>query len=141
VTELIALLMGAFLTAGAVFHFYWGFGGRYGWRVAVPQRTDGTPLFVPTKVTMLAVALLLTLMLAALAAYAMRLELPLRRSSLRIGMVILGPLFLARGLSWHPYIGLFKSVRTTAFARNDTLFYSPGSVVTGLGFLLLAWEG
>ena len=39
------------------------------------------------------------------------------------------------------YVGLFKTVRTTDFARSDTLFYSPGCVVTGLGFLLLAWQG
>jgi hypothetical protein len=31
VTELIALLMGTFLAAAAAFHFYWGFGGQYGW--------------------------------------------------------------------------------------------------------------
>jgi hypothetical protein len=141
VTELIALLMGAFLTAGAAFHFYWGFGGRYGRRVAVPQRVDGTPLFVPSNAATLGVALLLTLMLVALAAYAMRLDLPLPRSSLRIGMVALALIFLARGLSCHAYVGLLKTVRTTDFARNDTLFYSPACVVTGLGFLLLAWEG
>jgi len=30
-------------------------------------------------------------------------------------------------------------VHGTAFARNDTWFYSPGCVLTGLGFLWLAW--
>jgi Protein of unknown function (DUF3995) len=141
VTELIALLMGAFLAAGAAFHFYWGFGGQYGRRVAVPQRVDGSPLFVPTNAATLAVALLLTLMLVVLAVYAMRLDLPLPRGALRTAMLVLALIFLARGLSWHAYIGLFKTVRTTDFARNDTLFYSPGCIVTGLGFLLLAWEG
>jgi len=141
VTEWIALPIAAFLAAGAAFHFYWGFGGQYGRRVAVPQRVDGTPLFVPTKAATLAVALLLTLMLLALAAYAMRLDLPLPRSALRIVMLVLAVIFLARGLSWLPYAGIFKTVRTTDFARSDTLFYSPGCVLSGLGFLLLAWEG
>jgi hypothetical protein len=141
VTELIALLMGAFLATAAAFHFYWAFGGQYGRHVAVPQREDGTPLFVPTTAATLAVAAVLTLILVVLAVYEMRLNLLLPRGLLRLGMGLLAVTFLIRGLSWHPYIGLFKTVRTTDFARHDTLFYSPGCVAAGLGFLLLAWQG
>jgi Protein of unknown function (DUF3995) len=141
VTQLIALLIGGFLSVGAAFHFYWGFGGQYGRRVAVPQRLDGTPLFAPSAAATLGVALGLTLIVALLAAYATRLDLPVPRNALRIAMAALAMLFLARGLSWHPYAGLFKRVRTTDFARNDTWLYSPGCLVAGLGFLLLAWEG
>ena len=67
-TTLIVLPMVAFIAAGAAFHFYWGFGGRAGWRVAVPQRADGTPLFVPSRAATLAVAFGLALMLVALVA-------------------------------------------------------------------------
>jgi hypothetical protein len=141
VTALVTLAIGAFLAVGAAFHFYWGFGGRYGRHVAVPQRLDGTPLFAPRPAATFAVALILTLFLAAFAAYAMRFDLVLPRDWLRIGMVAVALIFLARGLSWHPYVGLFKSVRTTSFGRNDTLFYSPGCILTGLGLLLLAWQG
>ena len=140
-TQLIALLIGGFLGVGAAFHFYWGFGGQYGRRVAVPQRLDGTPLFVPSAAATFAVALGLTLILVVLAVYAMRLDTGLPRSALRIAMAALALIFLARGLSWHPYAGLFKSVRATDFGRNDTWLYSPGCVLAGLGFLLLAWEG
>lgn len=140
-TQLIALLIFAFLAVGAAFHFYWGFGGRYGWRVAVPQRLDGTPLFVPSVAATFAVAFGLTFILLVIAVYTMQVDLAVPRSLLRIGMAVLALIFLARGLSWHPYVGLFKSVRSTDFGRNDTRFYSPGCVIAGLGFLLLAWEG
>jgi hypothetical protein len=141
VTQLIALPMAAFLSAAIVFHFYWGIGGRYGRTVAVPQREDGTPVFVPTATATLAVAAVLTAILVALVIYVMRLNLPVPRGVLRSGMVLLAAIFLARGLSWHRHVGLFKTVRTTDFARNDTWFYSPGCIATGLGFLLLAWAG
>ena len=140
-TQLIALLIFAFLAVGAAFHFYWGFGGRYGHRVAVPQRPDGTPLFVPSVAATFAVAFGLTFVLLVVAVYAMRADLAVPRGLLRIGMVVLSLIFLARGLSWHPYVGLFKSVRATDFGRNDSWFYSPGCVIAGLGFLLLAWDG
>jgi hypothetical protein len=141
VTQLIALSIGGFLAVGAAFHFYWAFGGRYGHRVAVPQHPDGTPLFVPSVAATFAVAFGLTLIVLVVAVYAMRVDLAVPRGLLRIGMVVLALIFLARGLSWHPYVGLFKRVRSTDFGRNDTWFYSPGCIVAGLGFLLLAWEG
>jgi uncharacterized protein DUF3995 len=141
VTQLIAVLIGGFLGVGAAFHFYWGFGGQYGRRVAVPQRLDGTPLFVPSVAATFAVAFALTFILLVTAVYAMRMDLAVPRDLLRIGMLGLALIFLARGLSWHPYVGLFKRVRATDFGRNDTRFYSPGCVIAGFGFLLLAWEG
>jgi hypothetical protein len=141
VTLSVAVLIGVYLSVGAAFHFYWGFGGQYGRRVAVPQRLDGTPLFEPSAAATLGVAFGLALIVAVLAAYALRLDAPVPRSALRIAMIALALIFLARGLSWHPYIGLFKRVRKTDFGRNDTWLYSPGCVLAGLGFLLLAWEG
>lgn len=137
----IALPMAAFLGAGAAFHFYWGFGGRAGLRVAVPERLDGTPLMVPSRAATLGVAAALSLILAVLIVYVAGWTFGLPRGVWRIAMAMLGAIFLARGLSWHPYFGLFKRVRTTEFARNDTWLYSPGCVVTGIGFLWLAWAG
>jgi hypothetical protein len=141
VTQLIALLMGTFLAVAIAFHFYWGIGGQYGRNVAVPQREDETLLFEPTATATLAVAAVLSIVLVALVIYVMRVNVLLPRSLLRSGMALLAVIFLACGLSWHPYIGLFKAIRTTPFARNDTRFYSPGCIATGLGFLFLAWEG
>ncbi|HET9378465.1 MAG TPA: DUF3995 domain-containing protein [Chthoniobacterales bacterium] len=140
-TQLIALLIGTFLAIAIAFHFYWGIGGQYGRNVAVPQREDETPLFEPTATATLAVAAVLCIVLVALIVYVMRINVLRPRGLLRSGMALLAVIFLARGLSWHAYIGLFKAVRTTAFARNDTRFYSPGCIATGLGFLFLAWEG
>ncbi|MGY3450752.1 DUF3995 domain-containing protein [Bradyrhizobium sp. USDA 4353] len=140
-TQLIALLMGAFLAVAVAFHVYWGIGGQYGRNVAVPQREDETPLFEPTATATLAVAAVLSVVLVALVVYVMRVNVLLPRGLLRSAMALFAVIFLGRGLSWHPYVGLFKAVRTTSFARNDTRFYSPGCIATGLGFLFLAWEG
>src|SRR6202012_2474082 len=123
------------------FLFYGPVAGQYGRTVSVPQLEDGTPLFVPTAAATMTVAVVLAIILIALAIYVMRVNVFLPRDVLRAGMVLLALIFLARGLSWHPYIGLFKRIRTTPFARNDTRFYSPGCIASGLGFLFLAWQG
>jgi hypothetical protein len=147
VTLGLAALMAAFLGTGAAFHFYWGFGGRAGLNVAVPHRAgdgargDGAPLFTPGPFATLGVAVALSLIVAALAVYVLGATFLLPRGVWRIGMAAIGCVFLLRGFSWHPYFGLFKRVYGTAFARNDTWFYSPGCVATGAGFLWLAWVG
>lgn len=138
-TGVVAFAIGLFLAAGAAFHFYWAFGGRMGWRVAVPQKRDGTPLFVPRAAATFTVGIVMTAMIAFLSAVVLKIEVPVSHGLMRAGTCLLGIVFLARGLSWHPYAGLFKSVKDTDFGRKDTLFYSPGCVAVGLGFLFLAW--
>jgi Protein of unknown function (DUF3995) len=137
VTSIVAAFIILFLGLGAAFHFYWGLGGRIGRDVAVPARTDGTRIMDPSPAATFAVAIVLALIVALLAAHL--LSVPVPRVAMRAAFVMLGSAFLARGFSWHPYFGLFKRVRTTAFARNDTWIYSPGCVLTGLGLLYLAW--
>ena len=137
----------AFLGLAAAFHFYWGFGGRIGHRVSVPERVDaqsraeGTPLFTPSPVATLGVGVVLTLICASLVLFVSGATLGVPRGLWRIGMACVGLVFLLRGFSWHPYFGLFKRVHGTAFARNDTWFYSPGCVLVGIGFLYFAGTG
>jgi hypothetical protein len=144
---IVAALIVAFLGVGAGFHFYWGFGGRVGHRVSVPERVDAqsrgssTPLFAPSPAATLGVAVALTLICVALVLYVAGVTLGLPRVLWRIGIAGGGLVFLLRGFSWHPYFGLFKRVHGTAFARNDTWFYSPGCVLVGIGFVWLAWGG
>jgi hypothetical protein len=143
----VAGLIVAFLGLGAAFHFYWGLGGRVGHRVSVPERVDarsrgaGTPLFTPSPAATLGVAIVLTLICAALVLYVAGVTFGLPRGLWRIGIAVVGLVFLLRGFSWHPYFGLFKRVHGTAFARNDTWFYSPGCVLVGIGFIWMAWAG
>jgi len=138
---MIAIAIAVFLATAIGFHTYWGLGGQYARHVSVPHKIDGTPLFVPSALATLSVALILLFMLAALAIYSLRLDVSLPRAWLRALIAALAFVFLARGLSWHPYVGLFKTVRITEFGRKDTWFYSPACVLAGVGLLVLAWEG
>ena len=140
-TVIVAVIITTILTTAAGFHIYWGCGGQRGWRVAVPEKIDGTPLLVPSAGATIMVAIILLGILVGMGVYVMQINLPIPRQWLRIGMGMLSLVFLARGLSWHSYFGLFKKVKATAFGRNDTLFYSPACIAVGIGFFALAWEG
>jgi hypothetical protein len=49
--------------------------------------------------------------------------------------------FLARALAPSKYVGLFKRVRGTRFARFDTAFYCPLCLALGAGLATLAAAG
>ncbi len=127
----------------ALFHIYWALGGRYGSQVAVPQKPDGTALFTPSPAMTFGVAIMLFIILSLMLIFAFQIPLPISipRFWQQAAMVGFGVVFLIRGLSWHRYVGLFKKVRQTPFGKNDTKYYCPAIIITGLTFLFLAWQG
>ncbi|MBZ9794572.1 DUF3995 domain-containing protein [Mesorhizobium sp. ES1-4] len=115
----------ALLLLGSGFHIYWGFGGRIGAGVALPQREDGTPAVKETAFGAMAVGLILALVLLLILGFAGMVRLPLSQQVLKAGIILWAAVFTGRAFSWSRYFGLFKRVRTTRFARYDSWFYSP----------------
>lgn len=134
----VAALCVAILVVAAAFHLYWGCGGKRGIGVAVPQHQDGKPIFLVGAAGAITVGALLLGVAALVTALAIAPPLSMPRHWLRIGLGLSSSIFLARALSWSRFVGLFKSIRTTEFARYDTWLYSPLCLVLGLGLAYLA---
>ncbi len=128
----------AILVAGAGFHIYWGFGGRIGAGVSLPQREDGSPAVKETAVGALAVGVVLALVLLLVLSFAGLIQLPAPRWLLKGAIILWAVIFTLRALSWSRYFGLFKRVKNTRFARYDSLLYSPSCLLLGLGLFCLA---
>lgn len=135
---IVALALVALFTAIAALHVYWAFGGRWGARVAVPE-VDGRPAFRPSRVATLTVAFLLA---AAATIVAMRSNGMSGQGDahwvVRVGAWTLAVVFVARAIGNFDTFGFFKAVRDTAFARYDTVLFSPLCVAIGLGCILVA---
>ncbi|WP_374423530.1 DUF3995 domain-containing protein [Chromobacterium sp.] len=118
-------------------HCYWALGGTVGMGAAVPE-VDGKPLFQPSRTStlMVAGALALSALAVALHGHLSRFWLA---ETVRWGLLALGAVMLLRGIGEFRYVGLFKSVRDSRFARNDTRFYSPLCLLLGASLLFLAW--
>jgi Protein of unknown function (DUF3995) len=120
----------AVVTLGAIsaLHVYWVAGGRWGIDVAVPTRRTGARTFKPSAALTIAVALALLGTAAVLAAASGLVPSPrwapwpnwLRHLSLAAAVV-----FGLRMVGDFRFAGLFKRERTTAFARWDSLLFSP----------------
>ena len=111
-----------FLTLSSI-HLYWVFGGRWGWKSATPTQ-DGEPLFEPGKFQTLLVAV--ALLAAAFVALWRGLYTDLGPMWIpHIGMWVITGIFTLRVIGDFQYCGLFKKVRDTTFARNDSRIYVP----------------
>jgi len=126
-------LCGLFSLLGAV-HLFWAIGGQWGLSKAIPQK-GGQALFRATfGITLLLGAMFLSFAWM-LAAYQGFVQWDVPRAGLRWGLLTTLALFLARMIGEFNYVGVFKRVKGTPFARLDDLLYTP---LCGLVAILLA---
>lgn len=130
----VALIAALILGLLSVIHFYWAMGGHSGVHLAVPHK-DGEPLFKPRKIGTLIVAMgLLGLALLALVLRWGELwNLPIMTVAPYLGLAV-ALVFFARAVGDFNWVGFFKKVKNSDFARLDTRYYSPLCLLLGLLF-------
>lgn len=140
VTVLAIALAGVFCVL-SLLHIGWALGIRFGGAAAVPERPDGRPALRPGPASALVVSVLLLV-----AALLVTQRVGLGRSWIPDALVVpgcwlLSAAFVLRAIGEFRYVGVFKRVRGTAFARMDTRWYSPLAFVLGIGAALIASHG
>ena len=138
-TPIIAGVTATILALVAGLHVYWAAGGRAG-GAAVPSRPGGGALFVPSVGSTLAVAAALsvaTWIVAVSGGLAPRIG---PRIAYSVGVWGLGLVLAARAIGDLRYVGFFKRVRGTPFARLDDLVYTPLVALLALATLWLAYR-
>jgi hypothetical protein len=120
-------------------HLYWAAGGRTGAVAALPER-EGAPIFQPGIASTLVVAgLLLSAALLVLARAGHWPAALLPDWMVTLGAPVVALVLLARSIGDFRYIGFFKRVRDTRFARLDTRVYSPIALLLGAATAIVAW--
>jgi fatty acid desaturase len=134
---LLPLVVCSIFVLLALWHVRMAFGSMRGESGAVPS-VDGKPLFVPSRASTLAVAaaLLLFAVLVAATAGALQLGAPLYVLSWLSYALALG--LFARAIGEFRYVGFFKRVRGSRFARMDTFLYSPLCLLLAAGVAAVA---
>ena len=122
--RLIALGLTLVLSSLSAIHVYWALRG-VGTTASVPSRPDGTPVFRPGRAATLGVALALGLAAVLVAGRAQLIAVGLSPVLLRVGVWGVAVAFAARTIGEFRYVGLFKRVRGTPFARWDTRLFTP----------------
>lgn len=106
----------------AITHIYWGMGGRGG-EVAIPKDTKGTPLFKASPLACYVVAICFILLAAYVYTYIEGTYMPpFIKYNLKY---VVTALFVLRAIGDFKYVGFFKRVRGTNFAKWDNYLFSP----------------
>ncbi|MGU7769026.1 DUF3995 domain-containing protein [Burkholderia sp. MR1-5-21] len=127
------------LCAIAFVHVYWACGGHLGKHAAIPER-DGKPLLRPSAVGTFAVAAALFASACVVAVRAGWLLPSLHSTAIAFGIVALALIFAVRAIGDFRYVGFFKRIRGSRFARMDTLCYSPLCAVLSLSIASMLWK-
>jgi flagellar biosynthesis protein FliQ len=131
-SDLLAMAISIAFIVIALWHFYMAFFPPRGDNAAVPS-VNGKPLFVPSLVATLGVGAVVTAFAALTAATADLLPMSLPKAMLvwlSYGLAV--GLFL-RAIGEFKYVGFFKRVRSSRFAKFDTFIYSPLCLLLAMG--------
>jgi len=132
---IVSIVVASILSFTALLHFYWAFGGLYGIYSAGPK-LEGKKEFIPPKFVIFIVACLI----AALAVLAILLQvstLPFKGMLSYIGYLV-SLVFIIRSIGDFKYVGFFKKMYNSDFAKKDTLYFSPLCLMLGLAFAALS---
>ncbi len=132
----VAIALAAVLSLIAVVHVYWAVAGATT-GAAVPSRADGLPLFRPGRVATfgVAVALLVAVLIVLTRAQLTSLGIPAIVG--RVGIWGVAAVFAVRTVGEFRYVGLFKRVTGTAFARWDTRLFTPLCAVIAMAAVMV----
>jgi hypothetical protein len=122
-TTALGILLSLIFLGLSLLHWHWVVAGTEQLSGFVPE-VDGRPAFTPGRLATSIVAVLLLLAAATCASQAHLPGVP-GIPMARLGVWTLCILFLLRAIGDFRLVGFFKRVRTTRFARLDTLIYSP----------------
>lgn len=121
----------------ALWHFRMAFAPASGESGAVPS-VQGKPLFVPSSTATVGVGIVLLAFAGLVAATAGLLPLAVPRVVLVWLSYALALGLVMRAIGEFKYVGFFKRVRGSRFARLDTLVYSPLCLLLAVGVALVA---
>lgn len=138
--RILGILLAVIFAVLSFFHLYWATGGRFGFNAAIPS-DGGKNIFNPSPfVTILVAAALFAVMLVVLG----RLQIWggfVPSWIFYSGTWVISLLFMLRAIGDFRYVGFFKSVTDTDFARWDTILFSPLCLFISIVAILISYYG
>ena len=134
----LGLIAGLIVFFLAVIHFYWAFGGTWGIASVLPTNLNEDKMLKPSwfasvlvGVILLFVALLYEIEVAVVS------KTIFPKFIVNNGLYAVGGVFILRAIGDFKYVGFFKRIKGTLFAKNDTKYFSPLCLFLGIIAILL----
>ncbi len=135
---ILVLLNVVIFTVLSGIHFYWLMGGKWGLSFSVPSNPSTQDfLFKPSIMATVVVAVGLLLFAIITLGNAVVLPFGIDQRYFRYGDMFISIIFLMRAVGDFKYVGFFKRIRETTFAKMDAKFYVPLCLMISIvGFLI-----
>ena len=134
---ILALILSLIFLVLSIIHFNWVFGGAFGFDASLPTREDGKRVLNPKSYDSAFVGLVLLLFSIFYISKSSLLNVSVNSKVFTYLGWIIPSLFLLRAIGEFKYVGFFKKVTSTTFARYDTKLFSPLCLCIALiGFLI-----
>ena len=134
--EFLTWAVGGILFILSGMHVYWAFGGKRGFKSAIPS-TGTALLFEPSKTGTTIVAILLALAAWFVLELGGVTQFLLFNSFYSYGAGLLSCLFILRSIGDFRWVGFFKRKKGTVFAKWDSVLYSPLCFLLGTAILTI----
>lgn len=134
---LISILLIFIFFAISVFHFYWAFGGKWGFENSLPQKENGERVMNPKVFECILVAIIFIAFGLILLIKGRLISLGLPVWLNQYGLYFLAFIFIARAIGEFRYVGFFKKIKKTSFGILDTKVYSPLCLIIGILLIVL----
>ncbi|EPY06361.1 membrane protein [Paenibacillus sp. E194] len=138
--SIISLVAACILFLISLLHVYWACRGTWGTSAVIPER-NGKRTFSPRPGLTLVIAGLLALAAVMLLIRASYISFKFNAVLLQIGVWICAVVFALRVIGDFNYVGLFKRIKKTRFAKMDTCLYVPLCAFLSLAFLVSIFFG
>lgn len=130
ITSLSLVLFLTFMVLGG-FHFYWLFGGKWGVEQVIPTKGDGTDTQAIPRLATLMVGLVLVMFgtIYFIKSGCFAVQMP---NWLGYSYWFIPSVFVLRAIGEFNYVGFFKKIKHTEFARADSKIFTPLCLGIGL---------
>jgi hypothetical protein len=136
ITTIAIILFLIFLFISLI-HFYWAFGGTWGSNSVLPTKENNVKILNPSILATVIVALGVLGFGLFILVKSSILEFNLPSWLNEYGLWIIASIFILRAIGDFNYVGFFKKIKQTEFAKSDTKYFSPLCLLIGILTLIL----
>ncbi len=133
----LASILSVIFLAISIVHFYWGLGGKWKINEAAPTNEKGKEVLKTGPLSCFVVALGLLGFAIIVLDSAKIVRIPLPHWLSVNGLRIIAAIFIIRAIGDFRYVGFFKKIQHTVFAKKDSQIYSPLCLAIGISCVLI----
>lgn len=137
ITSTIAILLFIIFSFLGAIHFYWLFGGKWGLEKVIPTKSKQASTLLIPKFATLVVAVILFLFGSFYLTKTVFFNIQVPRLFTKYLFWIVPSIFILRAIGDFNYVGFFKKIKDTDFAKADSNYFIPLCLLIGiLGMVL-----